>query len=114
MHACVQVTDETINPFDPPYPFSDIVRAVDYGVGNGARIFSMSFGNNAQSDMQSYFKAELDRAANAYRDLFRKYQPYGTLFLAAAGENSYVRESAIHQQSWAMRPVQADVDGQQL
>ena len=46
-----QVTDETFSQFSPPYAYSDVVRAVDYGYGKGARIFSMSFGNDARNGM---------------------------------------------------------------
>ncbi len=50
-YRAAQVTDETFSQFSPPYAYSDVVRAVDYGYGKGARIFSMSFGNDARNGM---------------------------------------------------------------
>lgn len=47
-----QVTDETADPVNPPYAYSDVVRAVDYGVAKGARIFSMSFGDQGRTSKQ--------------------------------------------------------------
>ncbi|KAG2483909.1 hypothetical protein HYH03_017230 [Edaphochlamys debaryana] len=79
----LKVTDESFDPFNPPYAYSDVVRAVDYGYGKGARIFSMSFGNDARNSMTQFNKPSLDAAASAYRTLFRKYN--NALFVAAAG-----------------------------
>lgn len=31
------------------YAYSDVVRAIDYGYAKGARIFSMSFGQDART-----------------------------------------------------------------
>nr|BAF36498.1 Subtilisin-like serine protease [Volvox carteri] len=79
----LKVTDETFNPTNPPYAFSDVVRAVDYAYGKGARIFSMSFGPNAKSSFTAFNKPGLDAAAFAYKTLFTKYN--NALFVAAAG-----------------------------
>ncbi|GLC33969.1 hypothetical protein PLESTF_000182700 [Pleodorina starrii] len=79
----LKVTDESFDPANPPYAFSDVVRAVDYAYNKGARIFSMSFGANAKSSMTAFNKPSLDNAASAYRTLFLKYS--NALFIAAAG-----------------------------
>lgn len=79
----LKVTDETFDPYNPTYAYSDVVRAVDYGYGKGARIFSMSFGNDARNSMRNTYKASLDAAASAYQALFRKYPR--ALFVTAAG-----------------------------
>ncbi|KAG2430743.1 hypothetical protein HYH02_013582 [Chlamydomonas schloesseri] len=65
------------------YAYSDVVRAIDYGYAKGARIFSMSFGQDARTSATPTAKPSLDAAATAYRNLFTKYS--NALFVAAAG-----------------------------
>ncbi|KXZ55015.1 hypothetical protein GPECTOR_3g178 [Gonium pectorale] len=79
----LKVTDESLDTANPPYAYSDVVRAVDYAYGKGARIFSMSFGPDARYSKTSSNKPGLDEAASAYSNLFQKYS--NALFVAAAG-----------------------------
>ncbi|GIL85388.1 hypothetical protein Vretifemale_13929 [Volvox reticuliferus] len=97
----LKVTDETFGIGDATFPFSDIVRAVDYAYGKGARIFSMSFGPNAKTGMTAASKPGLDAASSAYQTLFTKYD--SALFVAAAG-NEWTNLDTIRAKNYSYPP----------
>ncbi|GFR48272.1 hypothetical protein Agub_g10138 [Astrephomene gubernaculifera] len=101
----LKVTDETIDPANPPYAYSDVVRAVDYAYGKGARIFSMSFGNDAKYSMNLVNKPALDAAASAYRNLFNRYN--NALFVAAAG-NEWTNLDSWRAANYTYSPCMVD------
>ncbi|GLI60426.1 hypothetical protein VaNZ11_002579 [Volvox africanus] len=96
----LKVTDESLGIVDPSYTFSDVIRAVDYAYGKGARIFSMSFGPNAKSLSDSN-KDSWDKASAAYKSLFTKYNR--AVFVAAAG-NEWTNLDIIRARNFSYPP----------
>jgi hypothetical protein len=98
----LKVTDETSDPWNPPYAYSDVIRAVDYGYGKGARIYSMSFGDDGRLSNRPSNRVFLDAAAGAYRRLFEKYPD--SLFVAAAGNEWTDLDSSWRSQGYTYSP----------
>ncbi len=103
----LKVTQDVFGSKDPPYAFADVVRAIDYGYFAGARIFSMSFGNDASRDMRVEYRPSLDNAAAAYKALFIKYPR--ALFVAAAGNEATDLDSTWGENGYTYSPCMVDV-----